>query len=668
MPLFICKVLLTPGQKIVFLCLILLFLSLHPVIAEESAIFLSYIPPGPIGAGKTLIFNLKITNTGTENWVNGKYLVFVNIYNSDKEYLTQSDKIRQMVEIEPGEDLSVEISFEIPLNYAGIYYYTVNVDIEDKKVLQSRYFTFEIQPFSPEPKERPSSRGDFNLSYQASARSTPSSDFNFSLINRSPDGYSKVSLSGKDTGLKSSRINTFTVINNYLVGRGKDKLELLIGDTSSALSSLTLSKFRGLKAGLTSGKTSITGLVGVNQDVSSTSLPQQPEVYGVKISAGIKENLWVGMNFIGKIKNEATEPSSEVSSSGNSTFSLEMDFDLGSNFSLLGEYAWNVQDKDIFKKSNQAGDALEVKGSFNSEKIYIDGSYKKVGKNFIIPGNEELKKDYITWAVFLNYLLSDYLTTGFYYYNHSDHPSEEDERISITTKSIDLSFRSPHLPLISLSYDIDEMKGASGETVSFPIDDVTYTLHGAISYHFKNTRFSLGYLSSHYEDLTEPNFEDNFSLITYSISTRWWERFSLYVGENLEQKQVDEGENESIRAKSLVMTYILIPDILTFSPSWKVERKEEKENEPATTTRATLRYLVSPWNALECSYSVKNYGSFTNLDDLILEEMKISLRWRLELGGGHKLDVNYGYTGTEDFIQREISNSSSASFTYSYSF
>jgi len=654
--------------KILTVGLTLLFLSFYPAIAEESAIFSSHLPPGPIRAGEVLIFNLSITNTGTNTWVSGKILVSVKIYNSNKEYLTETDKVRWMDEVEPGEVISIKIDFDVPLDYAGIYYYTVNVEIEEETTLKSRYFRFQVQPFSPEPEEKISSKGSLSISYQTSARSTPTSNFSLSLVNRNPGGYSKLSLSGKDPGLKSSQINTFTIINTYLIGRGKDKLKLLMGDTSSALSSLTLSKFRGFKAGLTLGKTSIAGLVGVNQDVSSTELPQQPEVYGVKMSTEIKENLWVGMNFIGKIKNEATETSSGVTSNANSTLSLQMDYDLSSNFSLLGEYAWNILDKDIFKKSNQGSDALEVKGSFNWGKIYIDGSYKKVGKNFIIPGNEELKKDYITWAVFLDYLLSDYLTTGFYYYNHTDHPSEENERLTITTKSIDLSFRFPHLPLISLSYDIDEMKGASGETVSFPIDDITYTLHGAISYHFKNTRFSLGYLSFHYEDLTESHFEDDFSLITYSISTRWWERFSVSAGENLEQKQVDEGESESIRAKSVVMTYILIPDKLIFSPSWKVERKKETEDDPATTTRVTLRYLVSPWNALECSYSAKNSGSFTNLDDLIFGEMKISLRWRLELGGGHKLDVNYGYTRSEDFIQRETSNSSSASFTYSYSF
>lgn len=653
--------------KILTLGLTLLFLSFYPAIAEESAIFSSHLPPGPIRAGEVLIFNLSITNTGTNIWISGKILVSVKIYNSNKEYLTETDKVRWMDEVEPGEVISIKIDFDVPLDYAGIYYYTVNVEIEEETTLKSRYFRFQVQPFSPEPEEKISSKGNLSMSYQTSARSTPTSNFSLSLVNRNPGGYSKLSLSGKDPGLKSSQISTFTIMNTYLIGGDEDKLELLIGDTSSALSSLTLGKFRGLKAQLTSGKTSIAGLVGINQDASSARLSQQPDVYGVKMSTEIRENLLIGVNFIGKIKSEATGPVSEVTSNANSTLSIQMDYDLSPNFSFLGEYAWNFLNEDILKYLGKGSDALEVEGSFNTEKIYIEGSYKRLGENFSVPGNEGLKRDYLEYGVFVDYFLSPYLSMGLYYYTNITHPSDEADKLLTTTKSVDVSFYPPGLPLLTLTYDIDEMQGVIGGSEGFTVDDVTYTFYGAFSQQFKNIRFSLGYFFSHYEDRTQSGLEDNFSIMTYRISSKWWDRLFISATQKMEEKKTDEDKDERFSAFSLTMTYAIIPQKLSFSSSWKID-KEIKGEDNQTTTKTTLRYMLSRSNVLGCSYSLKNYGSFTNLDTLISNEASIDLGWKFDFGRNQSLDVSYIFTVNKDFIQKKTSDTSSINLTYNYSF
>jgi len=199
------------------------------------------------------------------------------------------------------------------------------------------------------------------------------------------------------------------------------------------------------------------------------------------------------------------------------------------------------------------------------------------------------------------------------------------------------------------------------------VDDVNYTFHGAFSQQFKNIRFSLGYLSSHYQDRTESALEDDFSLITYRVSGKWWDRLLISATQQMEQKTTDEGEEQRSPAFSLAMTYTIIPKKLSFSPSWKIERKKEEEDDQ-TTTRAILRYMLSRSNTFECSYSLTNYGSFTNLDTLISDEAKVDLRWKFSFRRNQSLDVSYVFATSKDFIEGKTVGASSINLTYRYSF
>lgn len=648
--------------------LVLVFLISYSAVAQGSALFYSEVPLGPVKAGKVLDFSVRVTNIGTESWRSGEFFVFVKIYDSSRQYLTATEKLRQMLEIEPGESLPVKIEFELPLDYRGVYYYTINLEIEDKEVLESRYFRFEVEAFVEELPEKPRYTGSLRVGYQATSRSSPSSNFSLSLLDRIDiDKYRTVSISGKDFGLGSAQINSFVISNVFLTGNGEDKVELRAGDISSALSSLTLNKMRGLRIGATHGKIRLAGLVGVNRDDSSGEQKTEPNVHGIKISSDVTDDLSVGVNFAGKMEGQATEPISEATSDSNSVLSVEAAYDLAPSLSIISEYAWSVPYGGDSPKVAQDSNALHLEGSFDSDRIYIDGSYKKVERNFSVPGNEDLKKDYLEYGVFMDYFLSPYVSTGLYYYAHMSHPSDEDRKLLTTTESVDVSFYPPGLPLLTLTYDIDKMQGVYGNSAGFPVNDVTHSLHGAFSHHFGNTRLSVGYLSSHYQDRTESALEDDFSLITYRISSKWWDRLSISATQHMEQNQTDEDEDESFPTSSLGITYTIIPQKLTFSPSWKIERKGEGEDDQ-TTTKAILRYVLSRSNILECSYSFKNYGGFTNSDARLSDEAKVNLGWRFNLGKNHNLDVSCIITASKDFIQSKTSNTSSINLTYNYSF
>jgi len=106
-------------RKAIVSMLILLFLFCGRgfVFAGNSAMFLitATMPPSA-QAGKEIVFEARITNTGTETWVSGEYSVLVKIYDANKNYLTETDKIRQFKDTAPGEALTTSITFDIPEN------------------------------------------------------------------------------------------------------------------------------------------------------------------------------------------------------------------------------------------------------------------------------------------------------------------------------------------------------------------------------------------------------------------------------------------------------------------------------------------------------------------------------------------------------------------------
>jgi len=106
-----------------------LFYNIEVIFAENSAVFriITTMPPSA-QAGKEVVFVVRITNTGTESWVSGEYSLFIKIYDGDKNYLTETDKIRQFKDTEPGEVLTANVDFDIPVEYSGTYHYRVGVE------------------------------------------------------------------------------------------------------------------------------------------------------------------------------------------------------------------------------------------------------------------------------------------------------------------------------------------------------------------------------------------------------------------------------------------------------------------------------------------------------------------------------------------------------------
>jgi len=210
--------------------------------------------PAPAEAGKEIVFEARITNTGTETWVSGEYSFFIKIYDANKNYLTETDKIRQFEDIPPGEVLTANITFDIPVDYSGIYYYRMGIEFE-KEVLLSHYFILKVLPFTPVPEVKKWT-GNIQIGYQAVQAIEPATSLNLRLVNLLPRGsYLKFSTSGRSTPTIDPELN------NFLISYHSKKLDISAGDFTTGLSGLTLSRSRGIKVESRLGRVSLVGLV-----------------------------------------------------------------------------------------------------------------------------------------------------------------------------------------------------------------------------------------------------------------------------------------------------------------------------------------------------------------------------------------------------------------------
>lgn len=163
---------------------------------EDSAVFRIITTMSPSAqAGKEIVFEVRITNTGTETWVSAEYSLFIKTHDANKNYLTESDKIRQFKDIDPGEVLTANITFDIPVDYSGTYYYCVGIEFE-KEALFSHYFILKILPFTPVPEVKKWT-GNIQIGYQDDQAVEPTTSLNLRVVNLLPRGsYLKFSTSG----------------------------------------------------------------------------------------------------------------------------------------------------------------------------------------------------------------------------------------------------------------------------------------------------------------------------------------------------------------------------------------------------------------------------------------------------------------------------------------
>lgn len=584
--------------------------------------FLITTMPPSVQAGNKIIFVARVRNTGTEDWTGGEYSVFMKIFDENRSYLTETDKIEQFKDIAPGEILTANITFDVPHEYSGTYYYTAGLDIE-KEELFSYYFPLKISPFTPAPGTKRWD-GKVEIEYQDDSTLESITRLNLRLVNiLSHSSYLRFSASG----LTSPVINP--ELNNFLVSYHSKKTDISAGDLNTALSRLTLSRSRGIRIEKGLGKLSLVGLVGSPQKKFENDL------YGLRGSINFTDNFELATNYVERKKNE------------NSIASVEAQFGLGPKITLRGEYAWSGHKQAEIDSERKKGNAFQISASLYYEKLFFDASYEKAGKNFYFLGSPITSDEYEQYTLSLTHFLTNYINGTVFYNKYNSGLSQNSHNLLTTTAGVDLTVAFPNLPHLMLTYNLDETRSNDNENIL--INDTSDNLTVGFSYPIGKARVSANYLRFGYKDASEMAIDGTTVATNYGLSVPWGKRttfsanYAVSSAENLTDTNIAYSQLITLEAK-----YRPSLRKLALSSQYKVTLPDSGQ-ERKTTTSFGLSYSFTNKSVLRLNYGLTNYGEFINTDKAISDKFSINLNYNSGLAKHHKLQLNYTLNSQRNF-------------------
>jgi len=632
---------------VLFLVVGILFCRVGVVFAENSAVFrmVTIVPP-PAQAGKEIIFVVRITNTGIESWVSGEYSVFVKIYDENKNYLTETDKIRQFKDIDPGEVLTANVDFDIPVEYSGTYHYRVGIEFE-KGVLLSHYFILKILPFTPVPEVKKWT-GSVQIGYQDAQAVEPTTSMNLRVVNLLPRGsYFKFSTSGQSSPIADPELS------NFLVSYHSKKVDISAGEFTTGLSQLTLSRSRGIKVESRLGRINLVGLLGSSQKTF------EGDLYGLRGSSNVTDKFELAANYV------------QGKESQNSVASLQGELAISPQITLSGEYGWSSFEGDEIGSKTKIGNAFQIGASAYLKKLTLDGSYQKSGDKFFSVAKETLLNRQEESNLSLNYSFTDYTSGMFYYNGFREDLSQQNGIFRYSLANASLSFFLPKLPSLTLSYDIFE--NFSNEGLEVVIDDTTDTFSVGISYPIKKVRLSVSHSRSDYKDRTEFPSRETTTSNTYGVSAPWGRYLVLSVHYGIsDTKDLIALNTTKYRYLTLGVEYKIIPNKLSFSTQHKVGRDKDIENtvdKRKITTTLGLSYYPTRKNVVQLGCVLTDEDNFISGSLPTSDSKSVYLTSRYHLTKKQSLELRYSLTnGGEPTGGTTSSQNQSIYLTYNYRF
>lgn len=114
--------------------------------AEAGRVQMSVPSPEQLKAGENITFQALVLNEGSTSWNTRTYSAAIDIYDEKKVYKTSTESTSEGSLVVPGESALFFISFKIPEDFGGQYFYKVNLKYAGRIISTSDYYTFSVIP------------------------------------------------------------------------------------------------------------------------------------------------------------------------------------------------------------------------------------------------------------------------------------------------------------------------------------------------------------------------------------------------------------------------------------------------------------------------------------------------------------------------------------------
>lgn len=625
------KINLASGEWRVASGLMILLLTTSCLYAAPSGnIQLTIASPDPATAGEKITFQVIALNAGSEKWDAENYYLEAEIYDSQKNYIKKTGKLKVKNDVATGETVLAYIPFTVPDSFSGEYFYKITLTLKEQRIIISEYIPFTIvelaRPIQLEKKV--TLGGSSILSYKQSQKKYEvygsSSDCNGSLnLNLVGNAYdTPVSMNVYALYTKLDKFD----LDNFLLSYYGKKIQLSFGDIQPSYNSFTLSGagIRGLNVtGVTEKfSASIVGAQSAEKQEGTDTADGVYEryLYGGKIGQGFTEmNTVFGASYIeSKDNKNSIDKPGNILPVKNSVIGGDAYFEPVSFLGLKGDYGQSKYWADISSDAVKDSGIRATISSVNVKNFSFTGVYSKIKPDFNSLGAPSSTKDKESYELSTKYSLARAGSLSVYFNNYHDNLNKTGK--TTTTQnigSITLTSSIPKYPVLTLGYSMNIAKGD-------PIDALnneTITPSVGISHTLKLTTLSINVQQSKFKDKTGVSSDLKTDTGNLGLSIRIGQDISIYGGATLSKTLNIKSSTETVTGSySLNINYLNIIKNKLSAAMWgsytsSLDKPLQSTDNKNTTGTVELTYNLRQNLSATVGYTMTDYKnniSFAN--------------------------------------------------------
>ncbi len=586
--------------------------------------------PNPVTAGDVVNFQAVAINSGSDQWLKGSYYWEAEIYDVDKQYISKTQRVTGDVDVKAGESTATNLSFAIPQDYGGFYFFKIYLTHNNQRVAESAYQIFKIieRPIMAGPPPGVALGGSVIASYQDPNLSTPKDaqgNTIFNLVGKTDGGtylFNSVNNHTADDSWK-----TYILLGSYTTARGNVNL----GDVSPNFSALTLSGrgMRGIEmnvnpagALLNNTRWSLVGgkAVTAKSGSDTSNGTYERDIYGGNVSVDLpnqKAKATAGVIIgLDNISSLSTDPLSSkfrgatLKAQSNQVAGTALSFQPWSMLKLSADFSFSEFKNDVAISTSAAGSAQQLKADVMWNKLTVSGSVRRTSPNFISFGAPGITSDRLNFDLQTVYKAADWSDLSANFNQFSDNLGKDPKKTTSVQRAYSLapSFTLPKETRLTTNFTQNTTQGSSRDTLNNVTQSASLGVTKSIAAH----SLSATVQNSNFKDLTgvAHNLDTNTLGLSANLTLSTNLRLSLGNSGSFTKDKFD-GHRKNSNTQSASVNMTLVPSKLsgqiwgTSTESADNGSSPAKSQDWSANTEFTLQVMTNLAITLGAGYTAK---------------------------------------------------------------
>ncbi|HRY29869.1 MAG TPA: hypothetical protein P5079_07500, partial [Elusimicrobiota bacterium] len=479
--------------------------------ADTGQFQLLLAAPDPVVAGEQVQFQVIAINQGTEIWRARRFYFQAEVYDANRKYVGQTERLRGMRDVNPGESAVSSLSFSFPVTASGKFYYRMYLVNEDQRIMESDFKPFTVRERAILlPRPPPVALGG-NIVASYRNESGPNDyvgNLSVNMVGRYKDRsflFNAYTISDR-----GDPIDFYTVLLNYY----GPQVTAGLGDVSPAFSPLSLYG-QGMRGGTAETKWQAGWLGGgitlvgartatAEEGSSTTDGTFRRMLYGAKNEFYLPGRVTLRMNYVNTldVQQSLDIPGPTLRPVDDRLAGGGLAWEAVPGLKFEGEYQSSSYEADKLSTAPAVTDgAWRGAVGWESDRMNFNGYVQRTGPDFVALGAPNATKDRFTYDAALSvspfHWMSAYGSFNKYRDNLDDDPAVVTTHQQIVNSG--LSFNLPSMTGLNFGYSVNTARGEPRTAQ----DNQTLTTSFGVSQTWIGQTLFVTYQTSDFEDKTQ---------------------------------------------------------------------------------------------------------------------------------------------------------------------